>query len=336
MRRSRSRRSADEADLGDRPESDDAVLPADLLALLPGPCLVSDRHLERPVPGAQELRRELRLDVEPVGPQVEPPEDLGAGHLVTGLEVRDVAVEQDVRPEVEVLVTDDVPEVERGMRPERSRAVHEVGLAGDHRFEAVHEVCRLVLEVCVERDEDVAGRSRQRRSKSGPFATILLVPHEPDVFGESDRGDHVGGPVARPVVDDHDLDLDGEARRKEFLQGGADPLPFVIDRYCDGQPVNRHAPSLSTFRADPKKLEGRHLCSLYRRNTGKMHEASLGARLVHFPDNVIFTFTEGHAVALLFIPRPSGFMLGAATLWARSLTDVVVLKHPSYKEAPPK
>src|SRR5258706_6393949 len=35
-----------------------------------------------------------------------------------------------------------------------------------------------------------------------------------------------------------------------------------------------------------------------------MHDASLGARFVHFPDYLIFTFTEGHAVALLFIPRP--------------------------------
>src|SRR5258706_13377640 len=35
-----------------------------------------------------------------------------------------------------------------------------------------------------------------------------------------------------------------------------------------------------------------------------MHDASLGARLVHFPDCLIFNSTEGHAVALLFIPRP--------------------------------
>jgi hypothetical protein len=77
--------------------------------------------------------------------------------------------------------------------------------------------------------------------------------------------------------------------------------------------MNRHEAILSTFGRTLLSLEGDKKRA-FPRKEGEMEEASLGARLFHYPELTNLRTRKGCAVALLFIPRLIGFMLRATTL----------------------
>src|SRR5664279_2083870 len=75
----------------------DAILPGQLLAVLATSRPIADRYLVWPDSGAEHLARHLGFHPETGRPDVELAVQLQRHQLETGLEVTDVAVEQDVR-----------------------------------------------------------------------------------------------------------------------------------------------------------------------------------------------------------------------------------------------
>ena len=157
----------------DRPEGRDGVLPADLLAFLVGAPVVRDRHLVDPVAAPRDLRRDLGLEAEAVRLDGDRLDDLAAKHLVAGLHVGEVQVGEHVGGERQETVADRVPEVEdaASAAAQEARAVHDVGVALGDRGEQLEVLHRVVFEVGVLHDHDVAGRvaeSRPRRRRPCP------------------------------------------------------------------------------------------------------------------------------------------------------------------------
>src|SRR2546423_13441489 len=92
-------RSGNEPVLHERPQRGDPVLPRDLLPLAELATGVRDRHLVDPDAAPENLGRELRLEVEPVGPKLHAVEHAAIEQLVAGLHVRERAGVQHVRDE---------------------------------------------------------------------------------------------------------------------------------------------------------------------------------------------------------------------------------------------
>src|SRR5437016_4299161 len=91
--------SVGKAELGQRPQGREAVEPRDLLAFVELAARVGDRYLVDPDAALQNLRGDLRLDVEAVGTQVEVEHQRPVDELVTRLHVGERRVVEHVRDE---------------------------------------------------------------------------------------------------------------------------------------------------------------------------------------------------------------------------------------------
>ena len=99
----------------------------------------------------------------------------------------------------------------RGL-PGEARAEDDVGVAVEDRLEQLRVLARIVLEVGVLDEGDVAGDVRHGRAHGGALALVALVVHhdEAEVVGVSgtsarNASSASRGAVARAVVDDDDL-----------------------------------------------------------------------------------------------------------------------------------
>src|SRR5688572_19796850 len=85
---------------------------------------------------------------------------------------------------------------------DESRTDHHVGTAVDNRLHHRPVVLRVVLEIGILDDYDVAGRGSKAALDGGAFARVALVQYDANVRnGVQD----LPRPIFRPVVDDHDL-----------------------------------------------------------------------------------------------------------------------------------
>src|SRR3954449_5888721 len=97
--------SVGKAELGKGPECRKSVAPGDLLALVELATGVRDRGLVDADPALQDLRGDLRLDVEAVAAQPEVEEQLAVDQLVTRLHVGERRVVEHVGNERQEAVT---------------------------------------------------------------------------------------------------------------------------------------------------------------------------------------------------------------------------------------
>ena len=189
-------------------ERADAVAPADLLALLVGPARVADRDLEDPRLALRELDRELGLEAEVVRDDWDRLEQGGADGLVAGLHVRQVHVRDQVRQEREEPVADLVPVEERapGLAAREARAEDRVRGVLDEDLHDPEQVARVVLEVRVVDDGDLALRVREGGPHRGALPAVPLVleehPVDPAVAAaaEERRGRGRAGRAARTAA----------------------------------------------------------------------------------------------------------------------------------------
>src|SRR5579863_8412016 len=86
----------------------DTVAPGELLAGLAAARLVADRYLEGPDTAAQQLPGDLGFHAEPGLLDAQFPVQRRGYQLEAGLQVADVAVEQNVRESRDCLVTEDI------------------------------------------------------------------------------------------------------------------------------------------------------------------------------------------------------------------------------------
>ena len=163
----------------DRPHRGDRVPPADLLALGVHPAVVRDRHLVDPAAQVRHLGRELGLEAEAIRAQRDAAQDVGAERLVARLHVGEVQVGAHVRQERQEAVADGVPEEQHAPRAAReARAVDHVGVALEDGRDQARVLARVVLEIGVLDDGDVAGHVRDRRPHRGALALVALVPDQ--------------------------------------------------------------------------------------------------------------------------------------------------------------
>src|SRR6476646_3449442 len=155
------RRSALETEAKERAHGADAVAPGDLLALGVRAPEIADRNLvQAHLALAQDLGRQLGLDREVVGDEVQRTHEITTERLVADLHVGDRRVEQHVREEREEAVAGVVPEQVRalGLAAPQARAEHHVGVSLENWSEQSRQVAWVVLQVGVLDHHDVAAR----------------------------------------------------------------------------------------------------------------------------------------------------------------------------------
>ena len=139
------------------------------------------------------LRRQLRLDAEAVAVQRRLLEDVGPDRLVAGLHVGQVDVVEDVGQPGQELVGDAVP-VEQDLplaRGGEARSEHRVGLALEDRRDQRGIVGRVVLQVGVLDQADVAAHVLDR----GPDRASL--PHVARLAEDADALESVAASASR-------------------------------------------------------------------------------------------------------------------------------------------
>ncbi len=228
---------------GDRLPS---VPPADLLAFELGPPEIADRHLEDPETALGDLGGDLGLERKVVRAQRKRLQELGAEDLVAGLHVGQVEIGEEVAHPGEEPVDSRMAVVQHppAVGGEKARAVDHIGAVLEKRPYEARIVPRVVLEIGVLEERQVAGRGGDAGAYGGAFALVVRVLEvaQPRLFGRQlaqDLACAVGG----AVVDDHHLEL-GEAGVLDSQDPGqqvAHQVAFVVDRH-DHAEFHRHRP----------------------------------------------------------------------------------------------
>jgi hypothetical protein len=199
----------------------------------------------------RELGGELRLHAEPARPDGDALDDVRAEDLVAGLHVGEVQVRDHVRDERQELVRDVVPEVEDPPgRAGEAGAVHDVGPPLEDGGEELRIVPRVVLEIRVLHQHDVAGRLGEAAPERRALALVgVLVEHADLVLlvGRSEAprlgelglqpAEIVAGAVLGAIVDDDDLLRN--RRRLDALEDLREREPLVVDGDDDGESRGR-------------------------------------------------------------------------------------------------
>src|SRR5215210_676449 len=207
----------EEAVLDDRPQGLEGVLPADLLAFAVGAAEVADGHLEDPALALGDLGRDLRLHGEVVGADGDRldqrcPEDLVAGLHVRQVEVGEPVAERGQHPVAEAVAIVEDPAAVAG---QETRAVDHVGAVFQEGPHQARIVSRVVLEVGVLEEDEVAGRFGDAAADGGPLALVLPLLEQSEAVrilgGELPQ--ELQAAVLGAVVDDQDLHLEDLRRR---------------------------------------------------------------------------------------------------------------------------
>src|SRR5574341_180384 len=228
--------SVEQPEAEDAVEGDDAVPPSDLLPLGVRPAMVRDRHLVDPAAELGHLDRQLGLDPEPIRLKAETLEHVGPEDFVPDLDIAQVEVRGHVAEVGEEPIPDVVPEVEDAVRPTmESVAEDNVGVAFQDWLEEPRVVLRVVLQVGVLDEDDVAGHVLDGGADRCSLAAIARVEEEvhlPPVVATQSFQDLTRS-VTRGVI--HEDDLLVIRDRLNPLEEQFDRLPLIIDRNDDGE-----------------------------------------------------------------------------------------------------
>ena len=93
-------------------------------------------------------------------------------------------------------------------RSEEARAVDDVGTPFENGLQQHRVLARVVLEVGVLDDDDVAGGFADAASHRGALALVLALQQDADAVAPVELGEDVPRPIARPVVDDDEFLFD--------------------------------------------------------------------------------------------------------------------------------
>src|SRR5713101_127503 len=228
--------SSEERKDDNSPQRDDAVAPANLLSLGIGAAMVRDRHLVDPYPELGGLDHQFGLDVEAAGTQAEPLEHGHPKDLIADFHVAQVEIRHEIADRGQEAVGEEVPVVEHPVLPAvEAVAEHHVSPVLQDRTQERRIVARIVFEVGVLDQDDLAARTGEAGTEGGPLATVFLVGDDPDRPGMLRREslELPGRSVRRAIVDHHQLALEIEGRSTHALDDLADRGGLVEDRNDD-------------------------------------------------------------------------------------------------------
>ena len=201
--------------------------------------VVRDRHFVDAGAHPRDLAGDLRLDPEVARLQIQTIGDVADEHLVAGLHVRQVQVGERVGQERQQPVADRVPEIQDAMparRSQKSRTVDDVGLAFEDGLEQQRVFARVVLEVRVLDDDDIAGGLAEAARHGGALALILRLQEHAHAVVPVELGQNRPRPIPRPVVDDDDFRLDvAEINGEDSSDDFPNRRLLVVAGHHDGQ-----------------------------------------------------------------------------------------------------
>jgi hypothetical protein len=211
----------------------------------------------------RDLGGQLGLEAEAVGADRDALQDVGAERLVARLHVGQVQVRAHVGDERQDAVPDHVPEEQHAARAtDEARAEHHIGMAVEDGLDELGVVGRVVLQVRVLDEGDVAGHARDAGAHGRTFTAVLrLQDHLEAVLRRVRRGapdlvEDLARAVGRAVVDHHDLLADRHGH--DALEQRPHRAYLVVDRDDDGQRELRpHDARIVAIPGDPLKLAPR-------------------------------------------------------------------------------
>ena len=144
--------------------------------------MIRDRDLEQAASELRNLGGDLNLEPEAAAGNRHVADDVTAKRFVSGLDVRQIHVREQVREEGQRLVRKIVVEVQHPRRSphQEARAIDDIGVVGENRRDHVLDVRWVVLEIRVLHDHDIPCRLRKSGLQRFGFSTVRLMVEDLD------------------------------------------------------------------------------------------------------------------------------------------------------------
>jgi hypothetical protein len=241
------------AEADDTPKSLDTVFPGDFLAFFVGAAGIGDGDfVDAPVPFC-DFRRDFRLEAETIGFELNTLENFAAEDFVAGLHVGEFEIGEDVGKQGEHFIGDVMPEIVDALRSaEKARAKDDVGATVNEGFEEFAVIARIVFEVGVLNENNIASDLREAAAQSSSFTLVVGLEKDAEIaevngIGAIECGslsfarglelrelfEDLAGAVSGAVVDEDDFLPEGSFRdaAEDFVDGGF----FVVNGNDDGE-----------------------------------------------------------------------------------------------------
>ena len=220
------------------PEGADAVFPADLFTFFVGASGVADAHFENTQAPLGDFHGDLRFEAEAVFFKRDGLDHVSPEDLVAGFHVGEIQIGERVREQCKQLVADGMPKIEHAVRTasHEARPVDHVGFAFDQGFQKERVLGRIVFEVSVLNDNEVAAGFLNAAAQGCALAHVARLQQHtqrrPILLFQGSK-DLAGG-VGRAVVDAEQFDLEGELQRKDTVDHEAQGGALVVDGHDHG------------------------------------------------------------------------------------------------------
>src|SRR5262245_29137351 len=227
-----------EAVFNQRPKSRESVAPGDLLAFGKIAPVIRDRHLVEFVFALENFGGNLRLEIEAVRFNMDVFDHVGAEDFITGLHVREDRVVKQVGDESEHLVADEMLEVERPrhLGARKTRAVDDVGAPFENGLYQLGVFGRVIFQIGVLNNNDVASGVSQRGPERRAFTHILGVEIDLVRPGFAKVVQYLASAVLRRVVNDDQLSVDfAQIDRLDAPDDLVNRIRLVVNGHLDGK-----------------------------------------------------------------------------------------------------
>lgn len=214
------------------PDGNPAVAPADFLAFGQRTRVIGDRYLDDGNAAQGKERGDLGTELEAAAFERQPADEFGAKHLVTGGLVGDVQSIQTVgEPGQKTAAEIEADPRRRRPAVQHARTIDHLRPALQDRLDQAGIVPRVVFEVGILGDDDVAGHVRQGGADGRALAEVARMAQQPAAAGVSLQ--RMPRAVGGAVIHDDDLfvDVDG----KHPVEQKPDRVLLIEDRDDDAQ-----------------------------------------------------------------------------------------------------
>src|ERR1041385_1471478 len=166
----------------DAPKSLDAIFPGDFLTFFISASRIGNGHfVDAPIPFC-DFGGNFRLESEAIGPELDALEDLAAENFVARLHIGEFQVGENVRKQREEFVGDIMPEIVDALRTaEKAGAKDYISTAIEDGFEKFVVIARIVFEVSILDEDDVAGNFRKAAAQGRTLSLILRLEKDAEV-----------------------------------------------------------------------------------------------------------------------------------------------------------
>lgn len=155
-------------------ERPDSIAPGNLLSFFIGTAIVGDTDLLDAAASTRDFGGDLGFKAESVFTQIDVPQDHCAECLVAGFHIGEIDVCAHVGEQSQQFVSDHVPEINDPMRTtaHESGTENDVGLSIQDGLEQARIFLRVILEVGILDENDVARGGSEATTQSCAFASI--------------------------------------------------------------------------------------------------------------------------------------------------------------------